>query len=401
MADPIWDNVSRLHRRPGSDAKLVLRPATLPNPGKIPPRQWLYGTQLMRGVVSVLVAPGGTGKSVYAMAVAAAVASGRPILGDHIFARANVAVLNLEEPMDELDRRLAAVCIRHRICETEILDRLYLNSGDDRPLTMAAIGGDGFEVVSPDEEALVAEIKAHDIGLIIVDPFAESHTLEENSNPHMIAAAAAWRRIARATNCAVLLVHHVRKGAMDGIDAARGAKGLTDSARVGMLLTPMSEEESEELGIAPEQRWQYVRLDNPKVNMSPRGGVATWFKLDQVELGNKTTEYPRGDRVGAVIRWEPVNPLSQQAPADLNRVLDAIADGPTKGSLYSSSKRGGSKRWAGDVLHDLLGMNDKQASTVIATWLKSGLLVETEYHDPDARRTMRGVRIENAKRPTL
>src|SRR3954466_12859112 len=94
---------------------LILRSARLPDPTKIPPRQWLYGTQLLRGFVSVLVAPGGTGKSAYAMAVATAVASGRPILGEHIFARVNVAVLNLEDPLHELDRRLAAICMRHRV----------------------------------------------------------------------------------------------------------------------------------------------------------------------------------------------------------------------------------------------------------------------------------------------
>jgi hypothetical protein len=161
MADPIWDDpkVANLHKRPSSN-RLKLRAASLPDPATIPPRQWLYGTQLLRGFVSVLVAPGGTGKSAYAMAVATAIASGRPILGENIFARVNVAVLNLEEPLDELDRRLAAICIRHKVCETEIAGP-PLPALRRRPAHHhGGHGDDGFEVISPDEEALVEEIKA-------------------------------------------------------------------------------------------------------------------------------------------------------------------------------------------------------------------------------------------------
>jgi hypothetical protein len=404
MADPIWDDpkVAKLsNRRPGSDKALVLRPAPLPDPSAIPPREWLYGTQLLRGFVSVLVAPGGTGKSAYAMAVAVSVAIGKPLLGDHVFAHLNVALLNLEEPLNELNRRLAAVCIRHRIGKADLQDRLFLHSGEDRPITMAEVAADGFQVAHPDEAALIAEIKAHEIGLLIVDPFAESHTLEENSNPHMVAAAAAWRRIASATNCAILLIHHVRKGAVTDIDAARGAKGLTDSARVGLLLSPMSEEEADKMGVEAEQRWQYVRLDDAKVNMSPKAGAAKWFRLEQVELRNKTVSYPNGDKVAAVTSWQPSTPLSQQDPTDLNRVLDIIADGPGPETLYSANRRGGSQRWAGHVITEILGMSEKQAETVLATWLKSGLLVQTDYRDPAARRPMRGVRVENTKRPSV
>lgn len=400
--DPIWGNrVTKLsEHRGGAEKALVLRPAKLPDPAKIPPRQWLYGTQLLRGFVTVLVAPGGTGKSAYAMAVAVALAAGEPLLNEHIFARVNCAVLNLEDPMDELDRRLAALTIRHKVDETDLADRLFLHSGEDRAVTMAAMGDDGFQVVHPDEEALVAEIKAHDIGVIIVDPFAESHTLEENSNPHMVAAAAAWRRVARATDCAVMLVHHVRKGAVTDIDSARGAKGLTDSARVGLLLSPMTEDEGEMIGIPAEERWQYVRLDNAKANMAPRASKAKWFRLDQVELHNGTDAYPNGDRVAAVVGWEPPNSLSAQPVSTLNAALDRIAEGPSPGVLYGKTRRGGSDRWAGTVLFEMCEFNDKQAANVIATWLKTGLLYEETFRDPRNRKETSGLRVNDSKRPS-
>lgn len=333
------------------------------------------------------------------MAVAAALASGSKLLGDHVFAQANAAILNLEDPMDELDRRLAAIVMRHNIDPTELEGRLFLHSGEDRSITMAALSDDGFQVVHPDEAALIAEILAHNIGLLVVDPFAESHTLEENSNPHMIKAAAAWRRVARATNCSILLVHHVRKGAVTDIDAARGAKGLTDSARVGLLLSPMKEEEGEQLGIQPDQRWQYVRLDNAKANMAPPG-KAKWFKLDQIELGNGTDDYPGGDHVAAVVSWEAPNPLAAQTPAVINTVLDRIAEGVSPGVLFSPTRRGGGARWAGQVLVDLCGFNEKQASVVIATWRRTRLLYDEKFWDVKTRKEVDGLRVDDSKRPT-
>ncbi|HXI56678.1 MAG TPA: AAA family ATPase, partial [Polyangia bacterium] len=253
--EPIWNAYAAGASKPelrvvgGAEAKerppLVLHPARLPDPCKINPRRWLYGTQLVRGFVTVLVAPGGTGKSSYAMGVGVACASGQDILGEKIFERVNAAIINLEDPMDELERRLAALMIQHHIARPDLDGHLFLDDSEGRGLTMAAVGDDGYTIIHPDEAAMIEQVKANNIGLIICDPFAESHSLEENNNPQMVKAAAAWRRVARATDAAILLVHHVRKGEASGIDAARGAKALTDSSRVGLLLSPMTKEDGD------------------------------------------------------------------------------------------------------------------------------------------------------------
>lgn len=407
MADeePIWSAYAAGGSRPrlvssGGPSPLVLRSARLPDPSTIPPRQWLYGTQLLRGFVTVLVAPGGTGKSTYAMVVAAALASGRKLMGEHIFAQVRTAILNLEDPLEELDRRLAAITIRHKIDPEELRGKLFLHSGEDRPVTMAALGDDGFTVVHPDEEALTAEILANEIGLLEVDPFAESHTLEENSNPQMIQAAAAWRRIARATNCAVLLVHHVRKGAVLDIDSARGAKGLTDSARVGLLLSSMGSDDGETLGIPAEQRSQYVRLDDAKTNMAPKATKARWFKLEREELHNFTPEYPSGDRVATMVPWEPPSVWTDTTAFDLNAALTEIDAGPEPGSFFRRTRNGGGSRWAGRVLVQMFGVNDAQAGQMISTWLRNGVLREEDYYDKSQRKSTAGLRVNDARRPT-
>lgn len=408
MADdkPIWEAYAgggtkpRLVATNGETPPLVLRSARLPDPRTIPPRQWLYGTQLLRGFVTVLVAPGGTGKSTYAMVVAAALASGRALLGEHIFATVPTAILNLEDPMEELDRRLAAIMIRYHLTPADLADRIFLHSGEDRAVTMAALGDDGFTVVHPDEEALTAEILAHGIGLLEVDPFAESHTLEENSNPQMIQAAAAWRRIARATNCAILLVHHVRKGAVLDIDSARGAKGLTDSARVGLLLSSMGQDDAETLGIAAEERWQYVRLDDAKTNMAPKATKARWFRLKREELHNGTEEYPHGDKVATMVAWEQPELWASTTPITLNDTLDIIAKGLEPGMLFSATQRGGGDRWAGRVLCRVLEITERQATTMLTVWLKSGTLYQEEFMHPTQRKKVMGLRVNDTLRPS-
>ncbi len=386
---------------PEAKPPLVLHPARLPDPAAIPPRQWLYGTQLIRGFVTVLVAPGGTGKSAYAMAMVLALVAGRPLLGEHIFSQVNGAVMNLEDPMEELERRLAALMMRHHVTSDEIRGRLFLDDGEGRGLCLAELGDDGFTVVHPDEQALIAQIEENHIGVVVCDPFAESHSLEENSNPQMVKAAAAWRRVARATGCAVLLVHHVRKGDATGIDAARGAKALTDSARVGLLLTTMAEPEGESFNISADDRWQYVRLDDAKRNMAP-AAKARWFRLEQVSLGNTSDPiYPHGDKVAAVVPWEPPTIWSDTTTAQLNKILDIIAT-PPAGWLYSPSRRGRDhKRWAGTVVVDEIGCSEKQADAIIKKWLDTGLLLEETYRDTEQRKDRVGVRVDESLRPTI
>jgi hypothetical protein len=378
-------------------APLTLVAARLPDPHAIPPRQWLYGSHLIRGYVSVLVSPGGTGKSALAMAIVMELVAFKKLLGNHVFSQVNGAIFNLEDPMEELDRRVAALMIHHKIGRHELEGKLFLHDGETRGLKLATLDSDGFTVAYPDEKALIEQILLHNIGVVVCDPFAESHSLEENSNPHMVKAAAAWRRVARATGCAVLLVHHVRKGDATGIDAARGAKALTDSARVGLLLTTMTAVEAEGFGIAEDDRFQYVRLDDVKRNMAP-AGKARWYQLCQVPLGNGAPGYPNGDNVAAIGAWEPLNVWQTTSVPDLNTVLDRIDVGLSEGSRYTDH-RNGDVRWAGHILVSLLGVTEGQAADMLRTWLKNGVLIKETYDDKPSRKPRTGLRVDHAKRP--
>lgn len=381
--------------------QLRLVPARLPPASEIPPRPWLYGRYLLRGFITVLVAPGGIGKSQVAMGMAIALGCNRELLGHHIFHPVNSWVLNLEDPLDELDRRIFAMMLHHKIAREDLDGRLYLHSGRERALCLAQLDPDGATIIYPDKDALIAEARAGDVGLIVVDPYIRSHSLDENSNTQQAAAAAAWAEVAEALRAAVLLVHHTRKGAVLDIDAARGAKALTDHARVGLIVSAMSAEEAEELGVASDERWRYLRLDDAKANLAPKAVKADWFRMASVQLGNGTSDYPHGDTVTAIEPWEPPSVWESLPSSALNTTLDMIAAGPESGTRYAAHKRGeNNSRWAGQVITDQLSVTEAQAKQVISSWLKNGLLVEEKYHDPVQRKKLTGLVVVDSKRPT-
>lgn len=401
MKDPFWQSWDAT--RPA--APLAAQAAALPAPGEIAPREWLYGTALIRRFVSVLVAPGGVGKSALVLAQALALATGKNFMGEKIHHSVPAWVLNLEDPLEETERRLAALMARHTIAREAVAGRIFLNSGRHRRVRMAVLGPDGFSIAYPDQQAIIATVTAHGIGLITVDPFVKSHTLDENSNAHMDAAATAWAEVAEATGAAIQLVHHTRKGNAEdgpaGVEAARGAKALTDAARVARVLSPMTTLEAEQLGIPSAERWRHVRLDDAKANLAPRAEKALWYRLDTVNLNNATVDYPHGDNVAAITPWHPRSTWSRLSPADCNQALDQIAAGPPGGGQYAAQRRGhGAHRWAGHVLTKLFNLTDTQASEIITTWLRSGLLVETDYRDREQRKTRQGLTVNDTLRPT-
>jgi hypothetical protein len=390
-----------------------LRPvlAALPDPATIDPREWLLGNVAVRQYISVMVAPGGVGKTSYAIAACLSVITGRPILGEHVFVQTKAWLFNLEDPLVEIHRRVAAAQKHWGIARQELYGSLFLHSGRDRKIRIATYVSPHDQQQSrisfPDKDAIIEGAKADQIGLIVVDPFIRSHELDENSNPDMDAAATAWAEVAAEANCAVLLVHHTRKSSAGNsagdIEASRGAKSLTDAGRVGLVMAKMTNEEADLFGVPREERQLYVRLDDGKANMAPPADKARWFRLASVALGNGQVNplYPKGDNVQAIETWAPPSIWRQLSDADCNAVLDVIQAGLPGGHQFTSARtgKGPDTRWAGRLLVEMFALNETQAATVIATWLESGLLVKGKYLDPQHRKNVVGLTVNDARRP--
>ena len=205
----------------------------------VPPRRWLYGYELMIGNVSVLGGPGGVGKSAFCIAVALSLASGRSLLSPddedlpqhRVHHRCPVWIYNLEDPADELLRRLRATMQHHGLTVADLGGRIFLDSGRDRELVVVR-AVNGSVIAEPDIEAVTAEIRRNGIKLMIVDPFSYCHEVDENSNAQLKAVVKVWAQVASDADCCIWLVHHFRKGGQSGDgEAFRGAVTLQGAAR--------------------------------------------------------------------------------------------------------------------------------------------------------------------------
>lgn len=284
---------------PPTGGEIVAHPYRPRDPATIPPRRWIIDRLLLGGAVTVLTAPGGSGKTTFTSALALSIATGKPILGMPVSSSGNVWIWNLEDDLDELARSLSAAQQLHCIDNSEIDDKLYLNSAmDGSGLCTATEARDGIALLEPVFDKISAEIKAKGVTILIVDPFVSSHAVEENSNTKIDKIVKAWARVARATGCAIVLVHHTSKAGAGEVSSAsaRGASALTSAARGVLVINKMAADAARAVGITDSDRWRYFSVQDDKHSRAP-AEEARWFEIVSVNL-------PNGDSVGVASPWE-------------------------------------------------------------------------------------------------
>jgi hypothetical protein len=111
------------------------------DPGLIPPRGWLLGNQFCRRFLSSIVAAGGTGKTALRLLPYISAATGRELTGQHVFRRFRVLLLSFEDDMDELQRRVAAALIHHRVDRSELKGWLFYAAPKGLKLAETRTGG--------------------------------------------------------------------------------------------------------------------------------------------------------------------------------------------------------------------------------------------------------------------
>lgn len=238
------------------------------------PLDFLWPGGPLSGTVAALTAPGGAGKSYYAieaaMAVAAADTDGADLVGLHPASAGRVLYLALEDP---------ATVIRHRVYAIGQHIPPDAREVIAERLTILPMVGARWDVSTAQGRDWLIEAAA-DMRMVVIDTLSRAHTLDENSNGDMARLLGALEYVATCTGAAIWYLHHVTKGAASsgmGADqhAARGASALTDNARWGGYLSRMTAGEAKGLHdpytrrpIPDDQRWRYVRIGANKINYS-------------------------------------------------------------------------------------------------------------------------------------
>lgn len=350
-------------------------------PAKIPPRAWVYGHQLLRGSVSVVVAPGATGKTALMTGTALALATGRDLLGKRVWGGPKrVWLWNLEDSGEELSRGIQAAALHWGLCPDDIGDRLFVDSGlDGAELKIAHETPNGCLINAPVVGALLGQISEHAVDVLIVDPFVSSHSVNENDNGAIDAIAKQWARLATQSGCSIVLVHHSRKmaGGEVGAESARGASALVAAARSVLALNRMSDEEAVKFGIEGEERRRFFRTYDDKNNRAPPADVSDWYRLHSVSLGNGPNG---GDSLPVVVPWSPPDAFEGVTLDHLRAVQAAVAGGEWRKDPQAGE-------WVGKVVAGALGLDLGRSSDkskvkgLIAVWLGNGALKIEERAD--------------------
>jgi hypothetical protein len=373
----------------------------------IPPRPWMIPGVMLRGYTHMLVAPGGSGKSLFTLQLGIAMATGQQWGEWQPRKRFRSLIINVEDDLDEQRRRLSAA---RRVMKPDMaaLRGMIHLTDDTQSIVVAKMHPHTKSMIAtPIVSALRRYITKNQIDALIVDPFAETFEGDENSNSEVKWAMKVWRdEIARPCNCAVYLVHHTTKYANGGAGDAniiRGAGAIVNSTRIAATLMPMTAEEAQALGVEPEMRNRYVRYDDAKANQSLVSARGHWFEKISVEIGNGTGLIA-ADEVGALAPWSPpdafdgISTHSLRIAAErVNRGLEGD-DGQPTGEKFTLRKGGQSdRRWAGKVLVECLGVEPQRAATILKTWQRNGVLDEVPYDDPVQRKSRNGVVVDMKK----
>jgi hypothetical protein len=365
--------------------------AYAPRPfSQIPRRQWLHAGHYIRQQVVMTVAPGGYGKTTLLIANSIEMCTGLGLIGPAPpHGPLRVAYWNAEDPEEEIERRIAAACLHHKIDPEGLRGRLFLGSKITGRRRLASPDKAGNVVF---DDSILTEVKTfitdNHIDCALFDPLIAFHRVPEGDNTAMEQVIKeAFEPIALATNSCVELSQHTRKSAAGqqgeiSVDDSRGAGAITNAARSVRILNRMTTQEAELPKIEPEERRHYLRLNRDKTNLAPPG-KATWIHLTSVELPNGDDNRP-GDHVQAAEHWDYPKPFDNITPTDMRWMRETVRTGD-----YRREPR--SPEWVGLPLLEHLNLDSddkgdrKKVGAVLKTWFDNGVLATEERKD-DKRR---------------
>lgn len=372
-----------------SAAQITATPYACPDPASIPPREWLYGTQYIRSFVSATLAPSGVGKTSLTTVEALAMVTGKPLLGVEPKGVFRVWLWNGEDPMDELNRKVAAAMQHYGLTAEDLGGRLFVDSGRDMEICLGVSTRDGTKIYEPVERALLNQISLNAFDAVIVDPFVSSHRVAENDNGAIDLVAKRWARIANAGRCAIELVHHVRKlnGAEVTVEDGRGASAMIAAARPVRAIAKLSKGEAVRMGLEAKAGRMFRFADGKNNLAPPADSDGRWFEMVSVGLGNGV----EGDGIDRLMSGDHVGVVTlYKGGAEVMGVVGAGAEAEAMNALRCGEWRRDSRAgeaWAGHIVARVMGLDVEEAGdkarckAILSEWIKRGLLREVDKRD--------------------
>jgi RecA-family ATPase len=346
----------------------------------LPKREWVYGYDYIKKYISVTASAGGIGKSSLINVEAIAIATGRPLLGVAVKQQTNVWVINLEDPISEMQMRTIAAMQHYNIKPEEIKGRLFMDGEDTMQITLAAESRDGL-ITNDDLLAhITRKVKENNIGAVILDPFVSAHLVNENNNGSIQAVVAMLRKLARDTNSSVQLVHHIRKGNGDDatIDSVRGAGSLIGAARAARVINRITPDDAMALGVDEHEALGIFRVDDGKANLAPPSDKATYRRMQSVEIAN-------GEHIGVATEFKLPDLFDGVTADNARNVQKLVSEAEANQTPYKANVQ--AKQYVGHAVAEELKLDmekpgDKaKVKAIVKQWMKTNVLKAAEMYD--------------------
>ena len=285
-----------------------------------PPVRWLVEGLIPAGIVGVLAARAGAGKSMTALSIAMGLASGLGVLGRSVSRQEARGVLfaGLEDDQGEFHRRLCRGMAL--LAEDSEWSSVHLENLKRRLVPLFPDRTSGASFCLEAQWRTLAERAAAipgGCGLIILDTLARMVNGDENSAQDMRPFNEAVCSLAQATGAAVLSIHHVGKGHDGNSDkklwqrlhpeALRGSSALEGAARFIIQMAALSPSEAQTAGLDPEGalRGAFVALHLSKMSSAEKGSTVLMERRQSTDPGaGFLSLHPDSERILAVIQGQ-------------------------------------------------------------------------------------------------
>jgi AAA domain/DnaB-like helicase N terminal domain len=388
--------VAELTHKTEGGAALICSAAAPHSITSIPPRRWAYGNFLLFGEASVIGGVDGVGKGAMAVVVALSFITGRALLGERVWRTGPIAIITYEDNEVEWRRRIAAACLHYGIDYEGVISNFYFITRPKRRISLAA-HGPGGDILLPDGDDIIQALKGIGAVLLIVDPFNHAHELSDGNNNALIAQVAGEiTRIARESDAAALVLHHLRKGSTGDPDDLMGATSLRATFRACRILARMTEKEAEALSVPARQSFRYSRIAGTTENYAPPPERATWYRLESKALGNPDELYTDGDNLQVTTSWPPPSAFAGIPLTEIAEIFTRLRLPPGEGLRWSPDKRT-KDEWCGNPIVEVTGVNAEVAARMIKGWIDTATLIEDEYRHPKSRQMRKFVTLNEVK----
>lgn len=241
------------------------------------------------GKVTVLAGPGGVSKSSLALRLLVAAATGSTF-GPFAAPKAiRCMYLSYEDDAQTFHQRLK---VMHADMDSSV-DGLLYDMGlvrknlriapiADHPARWTLMRKDGHTPQATERLRWLANLlKTQRVRLLVIDPLAYTHHLEESSPGEIAQFMQTLGRVAAEAQCAILLLHHMHKTAMwatlDEIHqgSLRGASSFADNARSVAVLVSLTQKDAPTFGLPAthDVATRYAVFKHVKHNFSASLGM--------------------------------------------------------------------------------------------------------------------------------